>query len=59
MSGLEFWLRFRRGLRGPNDLDCGRASPRKAFHCARRWNADSISGSGTGGSPICREFIVV
>jgi len=44
-SRLEFGLGLSFESWGPNDLDCGRARRRKAFHGACRWKADRVSGN--------------
>jgi hypothetical protein len=49
-----FLPRIRRnGQSGLGDAHCDR----NAFCCASRRNPDSISGIGTGDSPVCCEFV--
>jgi len=38
--------------RGPNDLDCGRAWLRKAFHRACRWNPNYVRGTAKGDTRV-------
>jgi hypothetical protein len=47
-DGLELGLGLSYGSRRANDLDCGRARLRKAFHRPRRRITDGVPGAGTG-----------
>ena len=52
-AGSQLWI-----LKGERSGLSTRMATESVLSCERR-NPDSISGSGTGDSPVCGEFIVV